>query len=83
VSNLPGATLVVAEGDPKPVPVLRLLSTSDEVGTFRVLVTARPAALIGGSQPVDFVLRDTVTGAQTVYHSTFMGPPGYAAERAK
>ena len=36
-----------------------------------------------GSQPVDFVLRDTVTGEQTVYHSTFMGPPGYAATRAK
>jgi cytochrome c oxidase accessory protein FixG len=83
VENLPGATLVVAEGDPKPNPVLRLLSASDEVDTFRVLVTARPAALIGGSQPVDFVLRDIVTGAQTVYHATFMGPPGYAAAGAK
>jgi hypothetical protein len=83
VDGLPGATLVVAEGDPKPVPVLRMLSASDEVDTFRVLVNARPAALTDGSQPVDFVLRDTVTGARTIYHSTFMGPPGYAAARAK
>ncbi len=58
--------------------MLRLLSAPDEVDTFRVLVTARPAALEDGSQPIDFVLRDTVTGKQTVYHSTFMGPQGYA-----
>jgi cytochrome c oxidase accessory protein FixG len=83
VENLPGATLVVAEGDPKPVPVLRLLSAPDEVDSFRVLITARPAALVDGSQPVDFVLRDTSTAAQTVYHSTFMGPSGYAAAGAK
>jgi hypothetical protein len=46
-------------------------------------VTARPTGLVKGSQPVDFVLRDTVTGKQTVYHSTFMGPAGYAATGAK
>ncbi len=78
VTGLPGATLVVAEADPKPVQVLRLLSASDEVDSFRVLVTARPDALVDGSQPVDFVLRDTVTGKQTIYHATFMGPRGYA-----
>jgi polyferredoxin len=78
VNGLPRATLVVAEGDPKPNAALRLLSASDEVDTFRVLVTGRPAALVNGSQPVDFVLRDTVTGKQTVYHSIFMGPQGYA-----
>jgi cytochrome c oxidase accessory protein FixG len=78
VDGLPGASLVVAEGDPKPVPALRMLSASDEVDTFRVLVTARPTALVDGSQSVDFLLRDTTTGKQTVYHSTFMGPLGYA-----
>jgi cytochrome c oxidase accessory protein FixG len=83
VDGLAGATLVVAEGDPKPVPVLRLLSASDEVDTFRVLVTARPTRLANGSQPVDFVLRDTVTGKQTTYHSTFMGPVGYGATGGK
>ena len=43
VDGLPGATLLVAEGDPRPVASLRMLSASDEVDTFRVLVTARPA----------------------------------------
>ena len=47
VDGLPDATLVVAEGDPKPVSVLRLLSASDEVDTFRVLVTARPVCFDG------------------------------------
>jgi polyferredoxin len=83
VNGLPGATLVVAESDPKPVEVLRMPSASDEVDTFRVLVTARPDGLMDGSQPIDFVLTETATGKQTVYHSTFMGPPGYAATRAK
>jgi polyferredoxin len=83
VDGLPGATLVIAEGDPKPAGTLRLLSGSDEVDTFRVLVTGRPTGLANGSQPVDFVLRDAGNGAQTVYHSTFMGPPGYPATGAK
>jgi cytochrome c oxidase accessory protein FixG len=83
VSGLPGATLVVAEADPKPVTVLRMLSASDEVDTFRVLVAGRPAALVDGSQPIDFVLRDTVTGKRIVYNSTFMGPSGYTASEAK
>jgi cytochrome c oxidase accessory protein FixG len=83
VQGLPGATLVVAEGEPKPVEALRLASASDEVDTFRVLVTARPDGLKDGSQPIDFMLRDTVTGKETVYHSTFMGPPGYIAARAR
>ena len=70
--------LVIAEGDPKPMPVLRVLGSSDQVETLRLLVTARPPSLTDGSLPVDFVLRDTASGAQTVYHSTFMGPAGYA-----
>jgi cytochrome c oxidase accessory protein FixG len=83
VAGLPGATLVIAESDPKPAPVLRMPSASDQVDTFRVLVAARPAGLKDGSQPIDFVLRDIGTGKQTVYHSAFMGPPGYAAGRAQ
>ncbi len=79
VDGVAGAVMAVAEGDPKAVPVLRVLAGSDQVETFRLLVTARPTALASGSQPVVFILRDTVTGAQTLYHSTFMGPAGYAA----
>ncbi len=78
VGGLPGAGMAIAEGDPTPAPVLRLLGSSDGIETFRLLVTARPAHLSDGSQPIDFILRDTTTGAQTVYHSIFMGPSGYA-----
>jgi polyferredoxin len=81
VDGLPSATLILAEGDRQPAATLRIPSKPDEVDTFRVLVTARPTTLADGSQPVDFVLRDTVTGKQTVYHSTFMGPHGYAGDR--
>ena len=48
----------------------------DSVGTFRVMVTGQPAALVDGSEPIDFSLRDTATGEVTVYHSVFMGPVG-------
>jgi cytochrome c oxidase accessory protein FixG len=81
VDGLPGATLLLAEGDRQPAATLRIPSAPDEVDTFRVLVTARPATLADGSQPVEFVLRDTLTGKQTVYHSTFMGPHGYTGNR--
>ena len=81
VAGLPGATLLLAEADPKPAPELEIPSGPDEVDTFRVLVTARPAAMTNGSQPVEFVLCDTATGKQTVYRSAFMGPPGYPGDR--
>jgi cytochrome c oxidase accessory protein FixG len=81
IQGIPGATLVVAEGDPRPTQVLRLQCNPDGVDTFRILITARPGALKDGSQPIDLMLRDTATGAQTIYRSTFMGPQGYAATR--
>jgi len=75
--GLPGAVMAIAEGDPTPMPVVRVHGSADQVETLRLLVTARPAELKDGAQPVDFILRDTATGAQTVYHSSFMGPPSY------
>jgi cytochrome c oxidase accessory protein FixG len=78
IAGLPGAVMAVAEGDPTREPVLRVAAPSDHVETFRLLVTARPTALADGSQPVDFILRDAMTGAQTIYRSTFMGPINYA-----
>jgi cytochrome c oxidase accessory protein FixG len=78
VIGLPGAKMTVAEASAQPEQALRLLASSDQVETMRMLVTARPQTIADGSIPVDFILRDTATGAQTVYHSTFMGPVGYA-----
>ena len=56
-------------GEPAGLPV-----KADSVGTFRVTVTGEPSRLVDGSQDIDFILRNTETGEQTVYHSVFMGP---------
>ena len=79
VGGLPGATLVIAEGDPKPSR--RCCACWRRPMKWRRSACWSPLgrpALTDGSQPIDFMLRDTTTGKQTVYHSTFMGPPGYA-----
>ncbi len=78
IDGLPGARMSVAEGGAAPEPVLRVLTSADQVETLRLLVTARPAVIPDGTLPVDVILRDTASGAQTVYHSIFMGPAGYA-----
>ena len=72
LDGLSGATLAVAEVEAKPSATLRLLAAADRVDTFRVLVTARQ----DGSVPLNFVLRDTATGQQTTYRSSFIGPGG-------
>ena len=78
VRDIPGAALTAAEESTRPTPTLTLGVAHEQVGTFRVLVTARPAALENGTENIDFVLRNTGNGAETVYHSIFMGPAGYA-----
>jgi cytochrome c oxidase accessory protein FixG len=77
VVGVPGVGIAIADAGPNPEPSLRVLATADQVESLRVMVTGRPTSLADGSQPLDFVLRDTTTGAQTVYHSSFMGPAGY------
>jgi hypothetical protein len=47
---------------------------ADSIGTFRVTAAGQPNRLLDGSQPIDFILRNTETGEQTVYRSQFMGP---------
>ena len=49
---------------------------ADSVGTYRVMVAGDPTTLVDGSQPIDFLLRNTLTGETTTYHSVFMGPNG-------
>jgi polyferredoxin len=73
VTGLPSGRIAVAEDTSGPKDRVALAVPVDDVATFRVLVTA-PASLTTGSQPVDFNLRDPVSGETTVYHSSFMGP---------
>jgi cytochrome c oxidase accessory protein FixG len=77
LQDLAGAVMAVAEEQTSPSSALRLTVPPDSIGTFRVLVISRPKKLAGGSQPIQFVLRDTDTGEQSRYRSVFMGPPGY------
>jgi polyferredoxin len=77
VRGLPGAVLSLSEETTATEPTLTLPVPADDIGTWRVLVRGRPAALSDGSQPVEFVAHNLRTGETAVYHSVFLGPAGY------
>ena len=58
--------------DPVTTPA-RIDKSAPSTEPLTLLLVAGEAS---GSQNIDFVLRNTETGEQTVYHSLFMGPPG-------
>ena len=68
------ASPVLAEADEGlgPASRLGLLVQQDDIGTFRVTVSGEPQPTTEGSQPLDFVLRNTDSGETTTYHSVFM-----------
>jgi cytochrome c oxidase accessory protein FixG len=72
--GLNAASLAEADEGLGPASRLGLLVKGDSVGTFRITVAGAPDRLVDGSQGIDFNLRNTDTGEQTVYHSLFMGP---------
>ena len=74
LQGLDDAGMSVAESGEGRSPNLKLIVEPDDIGTFRVLVFGQPTRLADGSQDLDFILRNTITGEQTVYHSVFMGP---------
>jgi len=69
-----GAVLTEADEGLGPASTLGLPVKADSVGTFRIFVTGQPTTLVDGTQQIDFSLRNTVSGEQTVYQSLFMGP---------
>jgi polyferredoxin len=68
LDGLPGSAIAEAEWATKPATELPLDAPADQVGTYRVLVTARAT----GSPPVTFALRDKATGKETTYVSSFI-----------
>jgi cytochrome c oxidase accessory protein FixG len=76
LAGLDGAGMTVAEEGEARQPSLTLTVEPDSVASFRVLVVGQPTRLADGSQNLDFILRNTTTSEQTVYHSVFMGPGG-------
>ncbi len=73
-AGLPGAEMTETTEGLGPLPTLVLPVAADSVGTFHVFVTGAPTGLVDGTQPLDFLMRDTVTGEQATYRSAFMGP---------
>ena len=69
-----GAALTETADGLGPASALGLRVPADSVGTFRILVTGLPMALVDGTQKLDFRLRHTGSGEHTVYHAAFMGP---------
>ncbi len=78
LDGLAGAELSVAEDQAKPAPLLTLPVPADRIGTFRILVTARPSGLRDGTQNVAFIARAAASGEQATYKSVFIGPAAYA-----
>lgn len=77
VSGLPGALLATDVAPHDLRPVLTLPVAADSIANFRVLVTAPPNTPPDARRPIDFILRDPATGAETIYHAAFMGPAAY------
>lgn len=74
VAGLPGAALILAEESGRAELRVNIPVPADRVAGQRVLVQARPEMYSGGNQPIDFVLKNPVSGEQTVYRSLFIGP---------
>jgi cytochrome c oxidase accessory protein FixG len=74
VDGVAGAILAEADEGLGPASRLGLMVGADTVGSFRITVAGDPDRLVDGSQGIDFNLRNTETGEQTVYRSLFMGP---------
>lgn len=74
-AGIEGATLTVVGYAEEPVESVQLPVASDRVGTFRVYVTAPPAALDGSSTELEFLLTNQATG-ETIDHDTLFAGPG-------
>ena len=72
--GLPHAILTETDENLGPADQLGLPVKADSVGTFHVFVSGQPAIPRDGSAPIDFVLRDMLTGELSIYRSIFMGP---------
>jgi hypothetical protein len=74
VDGMPGAEMSLPERDGDAKPALTLPVEADSVGTFRLLLQGKPLDLVAGSQPVDFILENPVTGERKIYRAQFRGP---------
>lgn len=76
VSGVEQPGLAIAEQTEGRLPSLTLNVDGDSIGTFRVLLFARPTRLRDGSQKLAFHLLNTATGEDVTIRSVFIGPGG-------
>jgi cytochrome c oxidase accessory protein FixG len=74
VDGVDGATLRVIGVADAPSRAVDLTVKPDDVGSFRVFVTAHPSVLEGRSTDLTFNLRDKQTGQVVAHDSVFAGP---------
>ncbi len=74
VTGLDGATLEVVGDDAGEGPQVELDVKGDEVGTFRVYVSAPAASTDGKATPMTFVLTEKSEGHQIQSNTVFAGP---------
>ncbi len=80
VTGLAGSEMALAEKHTDQHGDLHLPVGLDQVGAYRVLVMAPDHG--AATTPIEFHLRNTSTGEQTVYHGVFLGPESAAGARA-
>ena len=74
VSGVPGARLELV-GEDGDGPTAHLSVSGDQVGTFRLYVTAPATSVSGKKTPLEFTLTDASDGV-TVHSSTLFAAPG-------
>lgn len=72
--GIEGATLEVVGFTDGPVESVELPVKGDAVGSFRIYVTAPPAALDGASTELEFILTNQESGETLDYDTLFAGP---------
>ncbi len=73
-SGIDGATLSVIGYQTESVPTAELPVKPDDIGSFRVFVTAPRKSVEDKSTDMSFVLTDTKTGAVVDHSTPFFGP---------
>jgi cytochrome c oxidase accessory protein FixG len=74
VGGLPGATMTVIGIDGEALSTIDLTTGPDEVGTFRLFVTAPKASLKGKRVDLELILTNLDTGRTIRHPNLFVGP---------
>ena len=74
LKGIDGALMTVIGQDTEKVAKVSLTAKPDDVGTYRIFVTAPAANLDGATTDLEFVLTDQETSEAVAFDSVFSGP---------